>query len=312
MPFFSIIIPLYNKEKFIGRTIQSVLAQNGSDYEIVIVNDCSTDRSVEVAQQYAAPNIRIIEHAQNRGLSAARNTGIRHATADYIAFLDADDLWKPGYLSKIRSLIDAFPVARLFATHYEELYPGGVTVLPATNLKNWDRDGIVPDFFDSSLGQPIYFPGSLCVHRSVFGQIGDFDETITYGEDVDFNIRANSVYKLAYSATALVTYTMVSQNQITQSSLSHKKLTDFDVYEPAAALYPALKRYLDFNRYIMAIGYKIEGDRLRFEALKKAIDPKSLNRRQWFLLNAPVLLTRKIKQFKSFLLRSGFRFTTID
>lgn len=99
MPKVSVIIPTYNAEKYVADTVSSVLAQTYQDFEILIIDDGSPDKSVEVCQQFADSRIQIIRQP-NRGLPGARNTGIRHAKGDFISFLDADDLWHPQKLEK--------------------------------------------------------------------------------------------------------------------------------------------------------------------------------------------------------------------
>jgi glycosyltransferase involved in cell wall biosynthesis len=99
MPKVSVVLPAYNVENFIDQTLQSVLNQTYSDFEVLVIDDGSPDRSVEVCRQFQDPRIKIIQQ-KNRGLAGARNTGIRHAQGDYIALLDADDLWLPEKLAK--------------------------------------------------------------------------------------------------------------------------------------------------------------------------------------------------------------------
>lgn len=97
----SIVTPLYNGERFIAQTIESVLAQSYTNWEMLIINDGSTDKSEQIAQQYAAEDDRIFVFSQpNAGSAAARNNGIRRATGRYIALLDADDIWDPSFLQK--------------------------------------------------------------------------------------------------------------------------------------------------------------------------------------------------------------------
>ncbi|PZO21745.1 MAG: glucosyl transferase [Leptolyngbya foveolarum] len=111
----SIIIPLYNVEKFVRFALESAIAQTYSNIEILIVDDGSSDRSVDICQQFDDSRIRIIQQ-QNRGLSGARNTGIRHAKGDYVAFLDADDLWVPEKVEKhVRHLEAATDVGASFS-----------------------------------------------------------------------------------------------------------------------------------------------------------------------------------------------------
>jgi glycosyltransferase involved in cell wall biosynthesis len=95
----SVIIPVYGAEKYVAATVQSVLEQTYKNFEVLIIDDGSPDQSIEICQQFTDPRIKIIRQ-QNRGLAGARNTGIRHAQGDYLAFLDADDLWLPEKLEK--------------------------------------------------------------------------------------------------------------------------------------------------------------------------------------------------------------------
>jgi glycosyltransferase involved in cell wall biosynthesis len=95
----SIIIPVYKAEKYIAATVQSALEQTYKNFEILIIDDGSPDRSIDICQQFADPRIRIIRQ-DNRGLPGARNTGIRHAKGEYLTLLDADDLWLPEKLEK--------------------------------------------------------------------------------------------------------------------------------------------------------------------------------------------------------------------
>jgi glycosyltransferase involved in cell wall biosynthesis len=95
----SVIIPVYGVEKYIASTVQSVLDQTYKNFEILIIDDASRDKSIEICQKFTDPRIKII-HQANRGLAGARNTGIRHAQGEYLAFLDGDDLWLPQKLEK--------------------------------------------------------------------------------------------------------------------------------------------------------------------------------------------------------------------
>ena len=93
-------MPVYNVEQYVAEAIESVLGQTWESLELIIVNDCSPDNSLEVCKQFTDPRIRIVQHVQNKGLAAARNTGIRHATGELVAFIDSDDLWRPEKLQR--------------------------------------------------------------------------------------------------------------------------------------------------------------------------------------------------------------------
>ena len=109
MPLVSVILPVYNVEKFVAQAIDSVLAQRFEDFELVIVNDKSPDGSREICASYTDPRVRIIDHRENRGLAGARNTGIRQAKGEYLAFLDSDDFWHADKLKAHVEHLDANP-----------------------------------------------------------------------------------------------------------------------------------------------------------------------------------------------------------
>lgn len=312
MPFFSVIVPLYNKETFVKNAIQSILAQDFQDFEILVINDGSTDQSIDVVSKIEFASLRILTHEQNKGLSAARNTGIREAQGSHIAFLDADDVWKPDYLSTIYELIQRFPETQLWATNYEELYPNEVVIVHKNPAFQKDELVVVADFFACNVGKPIYFPSSFCAAKVVFDTIGYYDESITYAEDVDLNIRANTQFKLAYANKPLVRYTLFSENQITNSHFSSKVLPNFAQYGALIAGHASLKKYVDFNRYIFAKYYKQEEAWDQFDLIRKEISSSSLNKKQLFLLDAPLFVLRWVKRVKAFLMRQGMLVTTYD
>lgn len=310
MSLFSVIIPLYNKENYVEKAINSILNQTYNDFEIIIIDDCSTDLSYEIARKNVSEKIQLIKHDKNKGLSASRNTGILNSKAEYITFLDADDVWKPTYLEEIKSLIDTFPEAKLFATNYEEVYPNEVILLPKNNANTIESSQIIEDFFKISLGQPLYCACSLCVEKSVFDIVGNYNETITYSEDIDFNIRANLSFKLAYSKKALVSYMIFSENQITNNSLNKKVIPNFNAYEIFVKQNKSLKKYLDFNRYVFAKKYKIEKNNALFKELKSEIDLKNLSWKQKMLLIFPRFIIIFIVKIKDFFVKKGVKFTS--
>lgn len=112
----SLVIPLYNKEDAILKTIDSVLKQTYSDFEVIVVDDGSKDNSLRVVQSIEDPRLRVI-HKENGGVSSARNRGIREAKGDYIALLDGDDLWEPTFLEEQIRLIHDFPNAGMWGVN---------------------------------------------------------------------------------------------------------------------------------------------------------------------------------------------------
>lgn len=306
MPFFSVVIPLYNKRNYVAAAIESVLAQTISDFELLIVDDASTDKSADIAKAFTDDRIRLINHEHNKGLSAARNTGIREARADYIAFLDADDTWKPAFLETILQLINNYPEASVFATKYEEVHPGGRRLEHHFDVP----DGLVDNFFLSNLNQSIYNYSCVCIAKEAFERAGYFNENINFAEDVDFNIRLHLTNKMAYSNIPLACYAIHSENQITRGTSAGKVITDFDRYERENPTRADLKKYLDFKRYVMAKRYRLEGNSAGYKAMVISIDKNNLNGKQRLLLQAPSFVLRGIQSAKKLLLKLGLNPTT--
>ena len=310
MSRFSVIIPLYNKENFIANTLQSVLDQSFSDFEVIIVSDCGTDKSLDIVKTYTDPRIKIIEHLKNKGLSTSRNTGIKNSRTEYIAFLDADDLWKPSFLEKIDVLISQYPDASLFATKYEVLQKEDRIVTHDFKIKDFTKHGIIHNFFESNLNQSMYYPSCLCVQKDVFEDVGYYNEAVNYSEDIDFNIRAHAKHKMAYWDEAAVTYLLDSENQITQNGLKGKTIPDYDFYETQFKGRQDIKKYLDFQRYISAKLFKLDGDNQRYRQMVQSIDSSNLNKTQNALLKSPRLLLQGIGKMKLILRSLGVEFSS--
>lgn len=309
MPFFSVIVPLYNKEKYIQNAIQSILNQSFSDFELLIVNDCSTDNSLLELEKINSDKIRIIHHEVNKGLAATRNTGIKNTQSDYITFLDADDEWCPDFLKSIHHLIHNFSDAKIYATNYQEIWDTTIKY-PFNGSEN-----LVPDFkgylnfFKINLKQGIYCHGSVCFHKEVFEKVGYYNESIRNSEDLDFNIRANYHFQLAYDANPLMVYHMQTENQLTRINLKNKTIPDFDIYEDWSTNKPELKKYLDFERYVLGKRLKKCGD-VRWKKMLVSIDSQNLNWKQKILLKLPKVILLRIDDFKRFLLKYNFKIST--
>ena len=309
MPFFTVIIPLYNKEKYIENAIQSILNQTFTDFEVLIVNDCSTDKSIEIASKFVSEKMQIIHHEKNSGLAATRNTGIKKATSNYVAFLDADDLWKPLFLEKIFHLIQNFPEARIFGTNYEEIWYKTIQK-PHNNSDSLPENffGYV-NFFKINTKQGLYNHGSVCLHKEVYENVGFYNENIQLSQDLDFNIRANYQYKLAYDNSVQMSYFMQTDNQLTRSSIVNKTIPDYDLYEDWAKNNADLKKYLDFERYVLGKRLKKNNDS-RWKKMIATIDSKNLNWKQNLLLKLPSSILNVIDKLKLFLLKLGIKPST--
>ena len=201
---FSVIIPLYNKAPYIRKALESVLAQTYADYELIIIDDGSTDGSAEIAeailQDPASSPYRLIRQA-NSGVSAARNNGIAQAHGDYIAFLDADDWWEPTYLERMAQLIEDYPEAGLYACNYVYYKPGKTHV--ALNIPT----GYInyPKAYFESEAMPVW-TGATIIARAVFDEIGGFPLGIKLGEDFLLWAKTAMHYPVAFCEETLAWY----------------------------------------------------------------------------------------------------------
>lgn len=197
----SIVIPLYNKERYIERAIRSILNQTFRQFEIVVINDGSTDNSTTVVEQIADERIRLINQP-NGGVSAARNRGIEEARYDFIAFLDGDDEWKENHLEVIASMIKKYPSCGVFATSYyfyKENESPTLPILPSCFTFSGE-DGIMNNYYRMASGTdfPIHM-SSYIVRKSEIKKVGCFPVGVPSGEDVITLARLFGVCDFAYS-----------------------------------------------------------------------------------------------------------------
>jgi glycosyltransferase involved in cell wall biosynthesis len=181
----SIVIPLYNKEHQIANTLQSVFGQTFTDFEIIIVDDGSTDNSSSVVSSINDTRIRLI-HQNNAGVSVARNRGIAEAHGEFVAFLDADDEWKPDYLATQVKLVEEYPQCDIFATNYEFCNDSGkVTSTIIRRLPFNGTSGILSNYFEvASNSHPPLWTSAVMVRKSAIESIGGFPIGIKSGEDL--------------------------------------------------------------------------------------------------------------------------------
>ena len=182
-PLFSVIIPLYNKADTIARTVRSVVAQTFNDWELIVVNDGSTDDSLSVAKQLSKDiPMRIIDKP-NGGVSSARNAGAEVAVGRYIALIDGDDIWFPNHLALLADAIEKYPDVRFFGTGYERdagkyLY----YTIP------WGCCHVRDVYSTFRYGQPIH-TSTVAINRLLWLEIGGFDSRYSFYEDFEFFFR---------------------------------------------------------------------------------------------------------------------------
>jgi glycosyltransferase involved in cell wall biosynthesis len=201
----SVIIPNYNHAHFLDDALHSVLSQDYRNFEIIVVDDGSTDDSLGVLAKYGT-TIRLIRQ-ENKGLSGARNTGIRTAKGVYYCFLDADDYWLPNFLSTVVSFLDNHPEIGAVHTGFYFVDRFGERC-PQINTITIDEDQL----YDRLLDGEFFVPASVLIRRECFDRVGLFDETLRASEDWDIWLRVSRVYRFAGISEPLLNYRIHGNN----------------------------------------------------------------------------------------------------
>ncbi len=190
----TVVIPAYNRESLIVPTLESVRHQNKAASEVLVIDDCSKDRTVEVIREYAShhPNfpLRLIQQSKNQGVSAARNQGIKQATGDWIAFLDSDDLWEKDHLEGLMSEALKCNADVVFAKAR-----GYSDVDPEASKKTWTtRFQNAEQVVKAMVSACHVLPSAAMVRKEAFLKHGSFDENpaIQHAEDWDLWLRLGS------------------------------------------------------------------------------------------------------------------------
>ena len=228
-PTISVVIPLYNKQLEIGAAVRSVLAQTRPPQEIIVVDDGSTDGGAEIVRAIGSPLVRLVRQS-NAGVCAARNRGIAESTGEYIALLDADDAWEPGFLAEIAAMIREFPGCGLYCTAFSIISHDGTYPAPTPSER-----GVVANFFRESAHRYIAIPSASCIPRRVFDTVGLFPEGMKIAEDLYMWIRIARRYEVCFSPERLVRYSRVASNRSAASYTPEKTVHSFEeLYDPLA------------------------------------------------------------------------------
>ncbi|HCO19315.1 MAG TPA: glycosyl transferase [Tissierellales bacterium] len=203
-PTVSVIIPTYNRAHMVDRAIRSVLSQTYQDFELIVADDASTDNTEEVVEGFDDERIRYICHKENSGTSVApRNTGIKAARGEYIAFLDSDDEWLPGKLEKQMGKFNSV------SQDVGLIYSGFVRVDDKTGETRFER---MPDrsergdVFKILLKGDIVGPLTAIVRKECFEKAGTFNEEFRSNQDLDMWLRISRYYKFDFVPEILARY----------------------------------------------------------------------------------------------------------
>jgi glycosyltransferase, group 2 family len=237
---FSVIIPLYNKAPYVAKAIESVLGQTYRDFEVIVIDDGSTDQSLEVAKIFENKSITIVSQP-NSGVSTARNNGVKLAKYPYICFLDADDWWHPTFLEEMKRLITDFSDAGIYGSGYYIVKNGQERIAPIGVPQGFER-GIIDycEVYAKILCMPLTSI-SVAIPKHIFDEEEGFKSKLKFGEDFDLWIRIALKHKVI-----LVNKPLAYYNQ------------DVDVNNRGVAVH---KIYSPENHYIFNLDYLYDNEK---------------------------------------------------
>jgi glycosyltransferase involved in cell wall biosynthesis len=301
MAFFTVIIPLFNKENFIESTLNSVLNQNFNDFEVLVINDGSTDKSEEKVLNFKDPRIHYF-HKENGGVSTARNFGIAKTKSDYMTFIDADDYWYPDFLQEMFENIGRFPEQKVFSAAIEvetskKIFPSSYSIVKTGDFE-------IVNYFEASCKETVICTSCAVFHKSVFEKTGNFDITLKSGEDTDMWVRIGLNYPILFSWKILARYVYDDQS-LTKNHKTTINSLDFSKYTSLEKTNPSLKKFLDLNRFSLAVKSKLIGEKKHFLLFYKAIDLENLSLKKRIILELPIYILKPLIDLKAFLVTIG-------
>jgi glycosyltransferase involved in cell wall biosynthesis len=228
-PFFSIIIPTFNRHSLLKIAIESVLSQTYPDFELIIIDDGSSDNTALFCEGIADKRL-LYSFQVNQGVSSSRNNGIQQARGRFICFLDSDDRFRPDKLAITRDYIEKFPDFKIF--HSDEIW------FMRGKLLNQKKIHQKPDgnAFEKSLHLCCISPSAVTISKEVFERVGGFDETLPACEDYDLWLRVTAHYPIKLIPEAL---TIKAGGHADQLSKKYPAMDTLRIY--------ALKKLLDAN-----------------------------------------------------------------
>ena len=230
---FTVVIPLYNKEKYIRRAVDSVLSQNYENFELIIINDGSTDKSLEQLKDITDSRMRIINQI-NAGVGAARNKGFENSKYQWIALLDADDMWKSNHLNELSKIIESYPLSGMVSTKVclknTDSKVLSVDSSLGSNIKSIDY------FYEASKDLTVIHSSSVCINKKVYNEIGGFSD-YKMGEDLEYWARIGLNYPVAIS-TKVTSYYFRGTGGVTENHNhnSYKRLNSLADVSPSINL----------------------------------------------------------------------------
>lgn len=306
----SVVIPLYNKEKSIASTLQSVYEQTYTDYEVVIVNDGSTDNSANVVKDFIAriddrciANRWTLINKPNGGVCSARNRGIEEAKGEYVALLDGDDIWDKEYLAEQMKMIRDFPEAAMWGINFAETNDGKLVRKLETALPEGYRGYVENYFHMKGRISDLFCSSSVVIRKEVFDNVGKFDERLKYSEDTDMWWRIIATYPVAFYDRYMVFYRFDAENRALNRECKLSQFLPYyvdkyrdPIYETNAIFYRYINRWSaqQIRKYYFADNKESRQD--AEEAVKK-IDYSVIPVKYRFLYKWPYILAVIVDKF---------------
>jgi glycosyltransferase involved in cell wall biosynthesis len=308
MTLISVIIPLYNKDFSISNTLSSVLSQTYINFEIIIVNDGSTDRSLERIKQFSDSRIQLFNQ-ENKGAAMARNFGIEKAKGELIAFLDADDYWFPNHLEEIVRLYNDYPNCGIYCSRYSmKISKNKILKIDYGSHLNSNYRGIVKDIFSSSMYYRVALTSALAIPKKIFGNYFMFNPKVSSGQDLELFTKIALEHKVAITNLNTIEYNFSLENQLSKTPITKKSLLDLSQFKKAEESNLSLKKYLDLYRTEYALQFRIAGDIKKSKMyLSEITTPISTKTK--ILLITPVFILKALLKIKHVLKKQGIDFS---
>lgn len=289
------------------------MGQDYDKYDVLIIDDGSTDNGLKLLREL--PQEHIIIHTQkNSGVSATRNRALQFSLDheyDAIAFLDADDYWQPDHLSSLLSLSINFPDASVFATNYYLKRARKTHSTKWSNFKD-QKDQILEYFFEHNFMSCILSCSSVMITTSAIEKIGFFNEQYSHFEDIDWFIRIGMKVPVAFSFKTTVTIDESAANRSDQVALKERRFPDFTKYKSNITQHKGLEKYIDLNRFSIALAYRMENDIKNAAMYQQQIDLRNLTLKQQRLLQMSRLQLKSLKRTQKILGNLGLHLRAGD
>nr|WP_292901184.1 glycosyltransferase family A protein [Nonlabens sp.] len=304
-------MPLFNKAATILRAINSVCNQDYTNFDLLIIDDGSTDESLDLIKHFKSDRI-LIYSQENTGVSATRNCALKFAIDkhyDGIAFLDADDYWWPNHLSLLTQLFTKFPEAQAVASNYNLKRSRKTLETQWSGFKN-EKDQLLEHFFEHNYLNSICTCSTLMIKTEAIEKVGFFNEQVTHFEDIDWFTKIGMNLKVAFSFRVTTIIDETAENRSDQTDMNNRCLPDFSCYETEIKKHQGLQKYLDLNRFSIALAYRMENDIRNAAFYQQKINLRNLSLKQQKLLLMSGLQLKSLKHTQKIFGNLGWHLRT--